>query len=293
MEGALVDVGLPLALFFIMIGMGLTLTPKDFREVLIAPKATLFGLLAQVLILPVIAFGLAWGLRLDPALAVGLIIIAACPGGTTSNIFAYLGGGDVALSVVLTVLASIVTIVTLPLFSGMALDYFQDASVTVRLPVERTVLALLLIVIVPLMIGMSLRKWLPVFAARAERMVGVFGLLVLLFVVIAILASLGDRVVVLAKQGILLALLLNIAGVALGFLGGKLLRLDLRQSFTIAIELGLKNATLGLMVTLTLLHSNEMSVPSAVYGIVMFVFGGLLVVMSRQLGLQRPPMADR
>lgn len=293
MDGALVNIGLPLALFFIMIGMGLTLTPKDFREVLIAPKATLFGLLAQVLILPVIAFGLAWGLRLDPALAVGLIIIAACPGGTTSNIFAYLGGGDVALSVVLTVLASIVTIVTLPLFSGMALDYFQDASVTVRLPVERTVLALLLIVIVPLIIGMCLRKWLPAFAARAERMVGVFGLLVLLFVVVAILASLGDRVVVLAKQGILLALLLNIAGIALGFIGGKWLRLGLRQSFTIAIELGLKNATLGLMVTLTLLHSNEMSVPSAVYGIVMFVFGGLLVVLSRQLGLQRPPMIDR
>ena len=293
MQGGLVDIGLPAALFLIMIGMGLTLTPKDFREVLVAPKATLFGLLAQVLILPLAAFALAWLMQLDPLLAVGLVIIAACPGGTTSNIFTYLGGGDVALSVVLTVLASLAAIVTLPLLTGLALDVFQDASIAIQLPVGRTIISLVVIVIVPLMVGMSMRKWTPVFAARAERFVGAFGMTVLILVIAAILLSLGDRVVTLARDGTYIAVALNIIGIAIGLGGGRLLGLDLRQSFTIAIELGLKNATLGLMITLTLLHSNEMSVPSAVYGVVMFVLGGLLVMFSRQMGLVRPPIAGK
>ncbi|MCC1497869.1 bile acid:sodium symporter family protein [Alcanivorax sp. 1008] len=292
MQGGLVDIGLPAALFLIMIGMGLTLTPKDFREVLIAPKATFFGLLAQVLIVPLAAFGLAWVMQLDPLLAVGLVIIAACPGGTTSNIFTYLGGGDVALSVVLTVLASLAAIVTLPLFAGLALDLFQDASVAIQLPVGRTIVSLIVIVIVPLIIGMTLRKWAPVFAARAERFVGAFGMTVLVLVIVAILLSLGDRVVTLARDGTYIAVALNIIGIAIGLGGGRLIGLDLKQSFTIAVELGLKNATLGLMITLTLLHSNEMSVPSAVYGVVMFFLGGLLVMFSRKMGLVRPAIAD-
>ena len=100
-QGVLIEIGLPVSLFLIMIGMGMTLTPKDFHEVIVAPRATLFGLLAQVLLLPLVAFGLAMVLPLTPALAVGLIVIAACPGGSTSNLFAYLGRGDVALSIVL------------------------------------------------------------------------------------------------------------------------------------------------------------------------------------------------
>ena len=292
MQGSLVDIGLPAALFLIMVGMGLTLTPKDFREVLVAPRATLFGFLAQALVMPLIAFALAWFLALDPLLAVGLVIIAACPGGTTSNIFTYLGGGDVALSVVLTVIAGLVSIVTLPLYTGLALEWFQDESVSIELPVLRTVLLLVVIVIIPLLVGMALRKWTPEFALRAERFVGVFGLVVLSLVIVAILLSLGDRVVTLARDGAVMAVLLNIVGIAVGLGGGRLIGLDLRQSFTVAVELGLKNATLGLMITLTLLHSNEMSVPSAVYGLVMFGFGALLVLFSRQMGLQRPPLDD-
>lgn len=293
MQGTLIDVGLPVALFLIMIGMGLTLTPRDFREVLIAPKATLYGVIAQTLLLPLLGFGLALLLQLDPLLAVGLVVIAACPGGTTSNIFAYLAGADVALSVVLTVLASLITIVTLPLFTELALEWFRDDAESVSLPLQRTMLSLLVIVIVPLIIGMALRKWTPAFAVRAERFVGAFGLLVLVLVVAAILLSLGEeQVVTLAKQGTLLAFLLNVLGIALGLGGGRLLGIDLRQSLTIAIELGLKNATLGLLVTLTLLHSNEMSVPSAVYGVLMFFLGGVLVLFSRRMGLSRPPLIN-
>ena len=287
LEGPLIDIGLPAALFLIMIGMGLTLTPKDFREVLIAPRATFYGLLAQVLLLPVFAFGLALLLGLGPAMAVGLVIIAACPGGTTSNIFAYLGGGDVALSVILTVLASLCSIVSLPLFTSWAMQYFNDTAVAFEMPVLRTIIALLVVVVVPLLIGMSMRKWAPRAAALGERAVGVFGLLVLVLVIVAIMMQLGDRIITLASQGSLAAIALNVVGLALGMVGGRIAGLSQREAFTVAIELGIKNGTVGLMITLSILHDSEMSVPSAVYGVMMFLFGFLMIVLARKLGLTR------
>lgn len=288
LSGPLIDIGLPIALFLIMTGMGMTLTPRDFREVLVAPRGTAWGLVAQVLLLPLLAFGLAQLLQLEPALAVGLVVIAACPGGTTSNIFTYLGGGDVALSVILTVLASLITILTLPLFTGLALDFYgRGGGLSVEMPVGRMVTALLVIVVVPLLLGMLIRHFAPVLAARGERAVGVFGLVVLVALVVLIMLQLGERVFELARRGGIAALALNLAGLALGWLGGRLFRLSRREAFTVAIELGIKNGTVGLMVTLTLLHSSEMSVPSAVYGIMMFVTGFLMLELARRLGLGR------
>jgi BASS family bile acid:Na+ symporter len=288
LSGPLIDIGLPVALFLIMTGMGLTLTPRDFREVLIAPRGTAWGLVAQVLLLPLLAFGLALLLQLEPALAVGLVVIAACPGGTASNIFAFLGGGDVALSVILTVLASLVTIITLPLYTSLALEYYgRGGGAEIDMPVLRTVIALLVIVVVPLLIGMLVRHLAPNVAAKGERAVGVFGLVVLVVLIVLIMAQLGDRVLELARKGGIAALFLNIVGLALGWLGGRLFRLSQREAFTVAIELGIKNGTLGLMVTLTLLHSSEMSVPSAVYGVMMFATGFAMLALAKRLGLKR------
>lgn len=287
LSGPLIDIGLPIALFLIMTGMGLTLTPRDFREVLVAPRGTAWGLVAQILLLPALAFLLAWLLQLEPALAVGLVVIAACPGGTTSNIFTYLGGGDVALSVILTVLASLICILTLPLFTGLALDFYGREGLDVEMPVGRMVTALLVIVVIPLLIGMSIRHFAPALAARGERVVGVFGLVVLVALVVLIMIQLGDRVFELARRGGIAALALNLVGLALGWLGGLLFRLSAREAFAVAIELGIKNGTVGLMVTLTLLHSSEMSVPSAVYGVMMFVTGFLMLELARRKGLGR------
>ena len=286
-DSALINIGLPIALFIIMIGMGLTLTPRDFREVLVEPRGTFFGLVAQCVLLPALAFAIAWGLGLSGAMAVGLVIIAACPGGTTSNIFAFVGGGDVALSVILTVLASLIAIVTLPLYISMALDWFQGQEQAVELPIKRTLMALLLITVLPLIIGMLIRRFLPRVAAIGERAVGVLGLIVLVAVVVAIMAHLGERVLILVAQGGILAALLNIVGLVLGFVGGRAVGLGKAQAFTVAIELGIKNSTLGLVITLTLLHSEEMSVPIAVYGGLMFVFGFAMLGFSRLIGLTR------
>ncbi len=292
-QATLIEIGLPAALFLIMVGMGLTLTPKDFREVLIAPRATVYGLVAQIILLPLVGVGLAMTLDLSPALAVGLVIIAACPGGTTSNLFAFLGRGDVALSIVLTVAASLITVVTLPMFTSWALGHFRDNSdLVLELPVLRTILTLVVIILVPVSIGMTLRHFRRDWAEKGEKLVSVFGLLVLVAVIAMLLVDLGAEALVLLRQGGAAVILLNLIGLGLGLFGGRLIGLSRPQAFTVAIELGIKNGTLGLMVTLTLLHSEAMSVPAAVYGVMMFLFGFLMIGYARLTGIGRAPASS-
>lgn len=290
-SGALVEVWLPLSLFLIMVGVGMTLTPKDFREVLVAPKATAFGLLCQILLLPVVAVGVAQLLSLSPALTVGLVVIAACPGGTTSNLFVYLGKGDVALSIVLTVLASLITIITLPAFTGWALAEFQGAEREIELPVLRTILTLFVIVLLPVSVGMAIRYFRQHWAEKGEKVVGLLGLLVLVAVIVLVVSDLGEEAFVLFQQAGLAAILLNVVGLFLGLVVGRMLGLPLEQAFTVAIELGIKNGTLGLMVTLTLLKSDAISVPSAVYGVLMFAFGFAMIALAKRMGLGKQNQA--
>lgn len=289
----LIDIGLPLALFVIMTGIGLTLRPRDFHEIVVYPRATSFGTVAQVLLMPLVALALAWVLPMDPALAVGLVVIAACPGGTTSNIFTFFARGNVALSITLTVTASLITVLSLPLIINLALQLFPlrpdlaEAAAELRLPFLRTVGTLGAIVILPVAIGMALRGWRPALAARAERVVGAFGLIVLALLIVLIIAQLGARAIPMFRDAGIAVALLNIAGIAMGLFGGAFAGLSPRDALTCAMELGIKNGTLGLLITLTLLESPAMSVPSAVYGVLMFGFGTVLIVIGRR---RLPPL---
>ncbi|MBS61607.1 bile acid:sodium symporter family protein [Salinisphaera sp.] len=285
-QGPLIQIGLPVSLFIIMLGMGLTLAPRDFRNVVVYPRATIMGAIAQILLLPVAAFGIVALLGLPGPIAVGLVIIAACPGGTTSNLFTFLARGNVALSIVLTVLASLVTILTLPLFTNLAMQLYMDTSERISLPVLRTVATLVVIILIPVSLGMAIRRVAPAFAKRSESLVSLFGMFVLVALIAAIVMQVRDEFWALLQTAGLAAAALNIAGILLGLLGGRLAGLPLRDALTVAIELGIKNATLGLLVTLTLLDSSEMSVPSAVYGVLMFVFGVGLIGAGRLI--QRP-----
>lgn len=292
-SNGLIEIGLPAALFLIMIGMGLTLTPRNFREVAAAPRATLFGSLAQVVLLPLTAFAIAGLLSLPPALAVGLVLIAACPGGTTSNLFAFLGRGDVALSIVLTVIASLLTIVSLPLFVNWAMQVYFGEGIALRLPLVNTVLTLFVIVLVPLLIGMAIRHYHPQLAARGERAVALFGFLVLFVVIAAIVIELGEEALALITAAGGAAVLLNLAGIFLGLVCGRLIGLTPPQAFTIAVELGIKNGTLGLLIALTLLDSPEISVPAAAYSLLMFGFGFLLLGYSRAVRMGAPLLGEK
>lgn len=279
----LISTGLPIALFIIMIGIGMTLTVRDFRQVAVYPKGMMVGTVAQIVVMPMAAFAIASMLNLSPAVAVGLVIIAACPGGTTSNLFVLLARGNIALSIVLTVSASLITIVTLPLFTNYALQFYAGTGEIIALPVGRTVTMLVGIVLFPVAIGMLFRTRAPAMARRAESMVSLFGGVVLALLVIGLVWGVRDQIWDLLRQAGPATLLLNLAGIFLGLLAGRVAGLTQRESMAVAVELGIKNSTIALLVTLTLLESSAMSIPAAVYGVLMFPIGFLLAAYGRKV----------
>lgn len=292
-QSPLIEIGLPLSLIIIMGGMGLGLTPNDFYRVVKRPRAMFVGTVAQIVLIPLAAVALGLGklMGLTPAIAVGLVIIAACPGGTTSNIFTLLARGNVALSITLTVISSTITILTIPVFTNLALSLhsMEATEQTFQLPVLRTVFTLLVVTVLPVLGGMVVRRLSLSTAQKAEPYVGRFGLVVLILIIAGIIHATRDEIVALVAQAGPAATALCIVGIGIGFATSRLLGVTRRDGLTIAIEVGTKNATIGLMVTLTLLKSAEMAIPSAVYGLVMYVFGGLLVVLGRRWSVAESP----
>jgi BASS family bile acid:Na+ symporter len=279
----LISIGLPISLFIIMIGIGMTLTPRDFRQVATYPRGIIVGTLTQILLMPALAFLLIPLFGLSPALAVGLVIIAACPGGTTSNLFALMARGNVALSIVLTVVANLITIISLPLLANLALGMYMDASEDIYLPLDRTIGTLVLIVLLPIAIGMGLKSRYPAQAHRAESAVSVFGGVVLAALVVAIVYGVRNEIGSLLTQAGPATVTLILLGIAVGLVAGRLAGLTQRESMAVAMELGIKNATIGLLITVNLIGSEAMSIPSAVYGVLMFFFGFLLILLGRRL----------
>ena len=279
----LISLGLPISLFIIMIGIGMTLTPRDFRQVAVYPKGIIVGTLSQILLMPALAFLLIPLFGLSPAIAVGLVIIAACPGGTTSNLFALMARGNVALSIVLTVVANLITIISLPLLANLALGMYMDASEEIYLPLDRTIGTLVLIVLLPIAIGMGLKSRFPEQAHRAEGAVSIFGGVVLAALVVALVYGVRNEIGSLLAQAGPATVLLILLGIGVGLLAGRIAGLTQRESMAVAMELGIKNATIGLLITVNLLGSETMSIPSAVYGVLMFFFGFLLILLGRRL----------
>ena len=282
-HSALISIGLPISLFLIMVGMGLTLTLKDFQQSTSAPWPLTFGIASQLLVLPVIAYGLAVLLKLDATTTVGLVLIAACPGGTTSNLFTFLGRGSVALSILLTVLASLLAIITLPFFVNKAMGLVMAQSINIRLPVLQTMLTLFAIVLVPVTLGMWIRKKAPGFAVKSEKGMNVFGFVVLAGVIVALVLEAGEGMVGMIKQAGVAVALLNITSILYGLVVGRLCGLNHAQAFTVAVELGIKNGALALMIALSLIGSAEISVVPAVYSVAMFAFGLLLIFYGRRV----------
>ncbi|PRX46944.1 BASS family bile acid:Na+ symporter [Prauserella shujinwangii] len=288
-QNALVEVGLPVALFLIMIGIGLTLTTKDFARETRDPRGIVVGTLGQIVLMPALAFLIAYLLSLPAAIAVGLVIIAACPGGTTSNLVTYLARGNVALSIVLTVLASLITIVTLPIAANLALRWQPAASgVSIEVPVLRTIALLVVIVLIPVAIGMVIRARWPQRAAALERAVSLFGGVVLAVLIVAIAISLGSDIWTYLRQAGLAAILLNLGGLGLGYGIVRLARLSFRSRLAGAIELGIKNATLGILIAVNVIGSEALAVPSAVYGVLMYLSAVGVVAYGRRRSLRAP-----
>lgn len=280
----LTNVILPLSLAIIMLGMGLSLQLEDFYRVTKYPKAVSVGLVSQLLVLPIIAFFIAKTVSMPPALSVGLIILALCPGGVSSNMVTYLARGDVALSVTLTVLSSIITIFTIPIFAKEALQHFLGQTAALALPIGSTMLQIFLITIVPIALGMYLRSLFPNTARRLEKVTSHLALALLLLIILLILIREWNRLPEFILQVGIAVVMLNVISILAGFFLGKLFQLNIAQQICIAIEVGFQNGTLALAITAGLLNNPDMAVPGAVYSLFMYFTGFVMISYGRQLG---------
>jgi bile acid:Na+ symporter, BASS family len=260
---------LPVTLAIITLGMGLSLTERDFKNIFVHPRAVITGLCCQMILLPVIAWLIARAINIDPFFKVGLMIIAACPGGATSNLVTYLLRGNVALSISMTALNSIITLITIPLVVFLSLETFLHEHTAIRLGVGETVIKVFLITLVPAFVGTRIRKNYPRFATSLERPLRIILPLLLLVVyagVIFIDQGTGAATRVDFIKIFPYTLLLNILGMVSGFLVARVMRLRVVNQFTISIEVGLQNSALAIFVAATLLRSNEMALVPVVYG---------------------------
>ena len=277
MSGELLkQLALPVALFAVLFGMGLSLVPADFRRVVLQPKAKIIGLTCQLLLLPSVAFALALLFRLPGELAVGLMVLAACPGGATSNVITHLSRGDTALSVSLTAVSSVVCVFTIPWIVRWSMDWFLGAGAEVALPFWKTLGQLTLVTILPILCGMTMRRLRPTMADRLERPAAVFSLVFLALIIAAAVAREKD----LAHQFVVAgpaAISLNIVMMLFGFVAGWLFGLPRDQRITLSIETGIQNGTLALGITLGLLESARIAMPSVVYCLFMFLSGAFMI----------------
>jgi bile acid:Na+ symporter, BASS family len=276
---------LPISLAFAMLGMGLSLVLEDFQRVTRYPKAVAVGTVCQLLLLPLIGVLITQVVPMQPAIAVGLIILAICPGGASSNLITYLAKGDVALSVTFTALSSLITVFTIPIFANLALQRFMGESAAIALPIGQTMVQILLITLLPTAIGMAIRHRFPKTARRLEKQASRLAIGLLALIIVLLLIREGSKLPGFLLQVGIGVLLLNVLATLAGFLVGKLFQLPLAQQLCIAIEVGIQNGTLALAITAGLLNNPDMAIPAAVYSLLMYVTGFGVILYGRRASM--------
>lgn len=268
---------LPLALFIIMTSMGMGLTLNDFRRVSVEPKSVIIGLIAQLLILPLVGFLVARIFSLSPELAVGLIIIAACPGGSTSNMVTYLIRGNVALSITLTAFSSLITVFTIPIVINLAMQNFLGEETALNISLLETTLKIAVITIIPVSLGMILKRYAPQFAVKAEKLVKYFSILFLALIIFGILLIERANLATYIYQVGGATLALNLLTMALGYGIGTISKLSPDSVKAISVEVGVQNGTLAIAIASspTFLNNSTMAIPGAIYSLVMYFTCGL------------------
>ncbi|RZS97730.1 bile acid:sodium symporter family protein [Cecembia calidifontis] len=280
-ESILTAVFLPLALAFIMLGMGLSLSIKDFKNIFLYPKAGIIGLVNQLILLPVFGFALVQLFGLSGALAVGVMILAACPGGATSNLITHLSKGDIALSISLTAITSFITIITIPLIVNFAISHFgEEGSVT--LPVGETIIQIMGVTVIPVSIGMFLKKRFPALSLKADRPVRIASAVFFALIILAAILKERDSIVSFFIISGPVMLSLNILTLVVGYFLASIFVLPKRQRLTISIESGIQNGTLGIMIAATLLKNSEMTIPIAIYSLIMFMTATLIIFITNK-----------
>jgi BASS family bile acid:Na+ symporter len=250
MDSALTLIGLPVALGIIMLGLGLGLTLEDFRRVVRFPKAALIALACQVVLLPALCFGLVLAFDLRPELAVGLMLLAASPGGTTANLFSHLFGGHVALNITLTAINSVLAVVTLPIVVNLSAAYFLADASSIGLQFDK-VLQVFAIVLIPVAIGMAIRSRLPGLAGKLNKPVKVLSVIVLVAVIAGAVLNERENIADYFLAVGLAALSFNVLSLIIGYGVPRLTGIDKPASIAAGFEIGIHNSTLAITIALS------------------------------------------
>ncbi|MFZ9047047.1 MAG: bile acid:sodium symporter family protein [Cyclobacteriaceae bacterium] len=214
---------------------------------------------------------------MSPEIAIGIIILVACPGGPTSNLIAHLAKGDLALSVSLTAISSFITLLSIPFIINLGLKIVLGQGTPIQLDVLQTIIQVLVIVIIPVLLGMLIRRARANFATKMEQPVRVASAIVFVLVLVGIILKEQDKLGSYFAQAGWVTLILNVLTMAMGLLSGKLLKLPFRQGVSIAIESGIQNGTLAITIATVLLLNTEYAIAPAVYSIIMFLTGGVFI----------------
>jgi BASS family bile acid:Na+ symporter len=261
----------PIALGIVMFGLGLTLTVEDFRRVLAYPKAAVVSLVCQMVVLPAICLGLVFAFDLRPELAVGMMLLAASPGGSTASLYSHLFKGNVALNVSLTAVNSVLAVFTLPLIVNASIAGFIGGRTGIGLQADK-VLQVFGLVLTPMAIGMVIRSRYPGFATRSARAVKIASVAVLAFVIVGALLGITGQIVATIGAVGLAVLVFNLLSLAIGYAAPRLLGVAHRESVASSFEIGLHNAPLAITIGMSpaLLDNSDMAMPSVFYGVLMF-----------------------
>jgi BASS family bile acid:Na+ symporter len=270
-----IDFLIDVVLAFITMSLGLSLSNKDFSNIISFPGSLTIGLIAQMVLLPLSALILMMMSGLAPAIKVGFIIISLCPGGVTSNLVSFLLKGNVALSISLTVVNGILSMLTLPFLVNLALDYFINQSTVIELPVLQTIEHIALVTIVPAVIGVLINSNLPAIAEKIKPILKyLLPALLLLIFGVKFLAPVNKGGIHISsselwQQGFWV-LLLNFSGMFLGYILGSFYTISLQNKVTIMVEVGLQNTALALLVSGNILKNADMQKPAMVYAMLTF-----------------------
>ena len=279
--GIVTDVVLPIALAFIMLSLGLGLTVGDFAQVAKRPRDFLVGAVSQVVLLPAVAFGLVSIWPLAPELALGVMIIAAAPGGVTSNLLTSFGRGDVALSISLTAVMSLLSVVTVPFIVVFAYAHLVGGDLG-DVSVVETALGIFLIVALPVLIGMAVRRWVEGFAMRAEPTARRISALLFVLVLAAAIYQEHENALEYMGQAGPVTAVLNVLMMALAYLLARFLASGPRQRIAISIECGVQNGTLAIAVATLLFGGGLAVVPAATYSLIMFGSALIFIALLRR-----------
>jgi bile acid:Na+ symporter, BASS family len=279
---------LPIALAVIMLGMGLSLIPEDFQRVKKYPKAVSIGLISQLVFLPIIGFIIAKLVPMQPVIAMGLMIIALCPGGVSSNVITFLAKGDVALSVTLTAFSSLITVFTIPVLGNLAYRHFIGQTAAIALPIGATIVQIFLMTLLPIALGMGVRQIFPEVAFRLEKVTSRLAVAFLAIIILLLIIREWNNLPGFILQVGVGVLLLNTLSMLAGFYISRLLNLNTPQQICIAIEVGIQNGTLAIAITAGLLNNPDMAVPAAIYSLFMYVTGLIAINYGRKLAASTP-----